>query len=58
MTDKRKGKAPSKRVKAAGELAQGNQWQATERQIKFIDAYMDPKSETCGNSYQSALKAV
>jgi len=53
--DKRKGKVPSKRKKN-NEL-QGNQWQATERQLKFIDSYMDPKSDTFGNSYQSALKA-
>ena len=35
----------------------GNQWEATTRQVKFIDAYMDPKSDTFGNSYQSAIKA-
>lgn len=57
MVDKRKGKVPAKRNKVNDELAQGNQWQATERQVKFIDAYMDPKSETFGNSYQSAVKA-
>lgn len=57
MTDKRKGVVPAKRKLTKDELAQGNQWRATERQMKFIDAYMDPKSETFGNSYQSALKA-
>lgn len=55
--DKRKGKVPAKRNKVNDELATGNQWQATERQVKYIDSYMDPKSETFGNSYQSALKA-
>lgn len=53
----RKGLAPTRRKMTKDELAQGNQWQATERQVKFIDAYMDPKSETFGNSYQSAIKA-
>lgn len=57
MVDKRKGKVPAKRNTVSDELAQGNQWQATERQVKFIDRYMDPKSDTFGNSYQSALAA-
>lgn len=54
--DKRKGKAPSIRKMASLE-EQGNQWQATPRQLKFIDAYMDPRSETFGNAYQSGIKA-
>lgn len=53
----RKGKAPTKRKFVTDELSQGNQWQATERQVKFIDAYMDPKSPSFGNSYQSAIAA-
>lgn len=53
----KKGHAPTKRPKNDDELAQGNQWQATEKQVKYIDYYMDPKSETFGNSYQSAIKA-
>jgi len=57
VMDKRKGKVPAKRAKTDDELAVGNQWQATERQVKFIEGYMDPKSDTFGNSYQSALKA-
>lgn len=55
MSDKRKGLAATKRKVIKEE--QGNQWQATERQVKFIDSYMDPRSETFGNSYQSAIKA-
>jgi hypothetical protein len=57
VTDKRKGIVPAKRKLVTDELSQGNQWQATERQMKFIDAYMSPKSSTFGNSYQSALTA-
>lgn len=59
MTEKRKGKkgiVPSKR-KVASLEEQGNQWQATERQVKFIELYMDPNSDTYGNSYQSAISA-
>lgn len=57
MSKKQEGIAPTKRKVNNDELSQGNQWQATERQVKFIDSYMDPKSDTFGNSYQSALKA-
>lgn len=53
----KKGIVATKRKVNKDELAIGNQWQATERQVKFIDAYMSPKSDTFGNSYQSALKA-
>lgn len=53
----KKGVPATKRKINKDELATGNQWQATERQMKFIDSYMDPKSDTFGNSYQSALKA-
>ena len=38
--------------------AQGNQWQATQRQQDWLQYYMDPaEKETWGNAYQSALKA-
>lgn len=69
MVDKRKGKVqgspsrsrkgvvPAKRNTVSDELAQSNQWQGDMRQVKFIDKYMDPKSDSFGNSYQSALAA-
>lgn len=34
-----------------------NQYQADPRQSLFIKNYLDPKSETFSNAYQSALKA-
>lgn len=58
---KKKGKRPNKRALApneAEELAQGNQWQATERQLNWLNYYMNPREEeTYANPYQSAIKA-
>lgn len=57
----RKGQKPSKRAVAAnknGAAAQGNQWQATEQQLIFLNSYMNPKeTDTYANPYQSAIKA-
>lgn len=59
---KKSGKKFSKReVKPTGEngeVAQGNQWQANERQLNWLQYYMDPnETETYANPYQSAIKA-
>lgn len=60
-TPAKRGKKFSKREVAArkdGELAQGNQWQATEQQLNWLNYYMNPKEEeTYANPYQSAIKA-
>lgn len=60
-TVSKRGKKFSKREVAArkdGELAQGNQWQATEQQLNWLNYYMNPKEdETYANPYQSAIKA-
>lgn len=38
--------------------AQPNQWQATTRQMDWLNYYMNPKEEaTYGNPYQAAIKA-
>lgn len=58
---KKDGLKPTKRPTAADtkeELAQGNQWQATQRQQDWLNYYMNPREkETWGNAYQSAIKA-
>lgn len=55
------GKKPNVRALAKEtkeELAQGNQWQATQRQQDWLNYYMNPREkETWGNAYQSAIKA-
>lgn len=35
----------------------GNQYKPDPRQAKFLEYYLDPKSKTFSNAYQSALKA-
>lgn len=43
---------------ADGSQVQGNQWQSTPRQQKWLIYYMDPREkETWGNAYQAAIKA-
>lgn len=57
---KKDGLKPNKRRTAeeTEELAQGNQWQATQRQQDWLNYYMNPREkETWGNAYQSAIKA-
>lgn len=59
---KKKGKTFNTREVAAngddGTVAQGNQWQASEQQLKWLNYYMNPREkETYANPYQSALKA-
>lgn len=34
-----------------------NQWQATPQQHKFMDSWINPKSPTFGNAYESAKQA-
>lgn len=50
----RQGLAPRKRKVAN---THGNQWQANPKQELFLDYYLDVKSETFANAYQSAIKA-
>lgn len=37
--------------------AQGNQWVASEKQIKWLTYYMNPREDTYANAYEAALKA-
>ena len=58
----RKGKKFNDRevapVEDDGTVAQANQWRATEKQLKWLKYYLDPKEkETYGNAYQSGIKA-
>lgn len=58
---KAKGKVFDKRpVKSTedGRVAQGNQWQASPRQLDWLNYYMNPREkETYANPYQAAIKA-
>lgn len=54
VKDRRQGVEPSKRKMAT---KQANQWTITPRQIKFVELWLTPGSETFGNAYQSAIKA-
>lgn len=60
-TVKKRGKTFNKRDIAAsdgGKVATGNQWVATERQLAWLNYYMNPREkETYANSYQAAIKA-
>ena len=41
-----------------GIMAQGNQWVATERQLKWLEFYMNPREEeTYAKPYDAAIKA-
>lgn len=41
-----------------GTVVQANQWRATEKQLEWLDLYMNPKqTETYGKAYHSAIKA-
>lgn len=41
-----------------GDLATGNQWTATPRQLDWLEYYMNPRhKETYANPYQAAIKA-
>lgn len=49
---------PVKANGADGTVSQGNQWQASEKQLLWLNYYMNPKEEeTYANAYQAALKA-
>lgn len=58
---RKKGIKPNKREVAPnpdGTVAQGNQWQASTRQMDWLNYYMNPREEeTYGNPYQAAIKA-
>ena len=61
-TSKKKGHKFNKREVAPsstdGTVAQPNQWQANEKQLNWLNYYMNPKEEeTYANPYQAALKA-
>lgn len=55
VKDRRQGLAPKKRVYK--DVANGNQWTITPRQLKFVELWLSPRSETFGNAYQSAVQA-
>jgi len=52
--DNRVGLAPSKRPTTP---AKANQWNATPQQKLFMELWTNPKSDTFGNAYGSALQA-
>ena len=59
---KKKGHKFNKREVAPsstdGTVAQPNQWQANEKQLNWLNYYMNPKEEeTYANPYQAAIKA-
>ena len=43
--------------KQTSEVAQPNQWQGNVKQEKWLLYYLDPKSPTFGNAYESAMEA-
>lgn len=55
VKDRRQGLEPKKREKVVAK--QANQWTITPRQIKFVELWLTPGSETFGNAYQSAKLA-
>lgn len=55
VKDRRQGLEPNKRSQVVAK--QANQWTITPKQIKFVELWLTPGSETFGNAYQSALKA-
>lgn len=55
IKDRRQGLEPAKRSKVISKNA--NQWTITPKQIKFVELWLTPGSETFGNAYQSAKLA-
>lgn len=55
-TSKRKGVKYGMRKNNA-EVVQPNQWTGTPQQEKFLLLYLDPKSPTFANAYESAMEA-
>lgn len=55
VKDRRQGLEPNKRSQVVAE--QANQWTITPKQIKFVELWLTPGSETFGNAYQSAKLA-
>ncbi len=55
VKDRRQGLEPNKRSQVVAK--QANQWTITPKQIKFVELWLTPGSETFGNAYQSALQA-
>lgn len=56
VKDRRQGLEPKKRSQNLTST-QANQWTITPRQIKFVEQWLTPGSDTFGNAYQSALAA-
>jgi len=56
MADKRKGKKYGLRERSS-KVKQPNQWTGTPQQEEFLVRYMDPKSPTFANPYESAMEA-
>lgn len=52
-----KGLAPSKRRLVNDFAVTSNQWQRNPKQEKFLEYYFDPKSNSFGNVYKSAIMA-
>lgn len=58
--NKRKKPFNQREVVSAGEgkHVQPNQWQASEKQLNWLDYYMNPRNkDTYANAYESAIKA-
>lgn len=55
VKDRRQGLEPNKRSQVVAK--QANQWTITPKQIKFVELWLTPGSETFGNAYQSAKLA-
>jgi len=56
MADKRKGKKYGLRERNS-KVVQPNQWTGTPQQEEFLVRYMDPKSPTFANPYESAMES-
>lgn len=52
-----KGLLPSKRKLSNDIVAVSNQWQKNPKQELFLKNYFDPRSNTFGNVFQSAINA-
>lgn len=54
MAEKRKGLTYGKRKQ---DMSTANQWAGTPQQEKFLLLYLDPKSPSFANAYESAMEA-
>lgn len=51
------GRLPSRRKQVNDFAVVSNQWQSNPKQQSFLEYYFEPKSNTYGNVYKSAIKA-